>query len=348
MSLNVYEQLADAGIFGPDTSEQLLFENHLARYFERAFKSLLKQPTSLESLGIRTDTGPMSDSTQHLMSKHYDERLEFFESFLDRHYLAYTMAYYGSTHKLALESESTLEEAQYSKFDLITKRAKISGNERILNIGCGFGGLETFLLEKYPGLVISSITPSRVQANFMQNKIDDKSHPLSKGTIEILHGSFDEINLKNRSYDAVFTIGLFEHVTNISYVMSRIHDLLKPNGIAFHHFITSKVVIPKFTNSKLTLIGEYFPGGHIWPKNLLEINKYGLDLENSWFINGMNYWCTLKEWHTRYWSNIPHLYRNKLNINEINHWNKYFSLCKALFSPLKGEFYGNSQYLFRK
>jgi cyclopropane-fatty-acyl-phospholipid synthase len=72
-----------------------------------------------------------------------------------------------------------------------------------------------------------------------------------------------------------------------------------------------------------------------------------LDLAGHWFINGLNYWRTLDEWHRRFWKGIPALYGSVFDIDAIAHWNDYFSLCKAVFAPRDGEFYGNSQYLFR-
>ncbi len=73
-----------------------------------------------------------------------------------------------------------------------------------------------------------------------------------------------------------------------------------------------------------------------------------LDLEGNWFINGLNYWRTLDEWHRRYWNNIPSLYKSVFDTRAIAHWNEYFSLCKAVFAPMEGTVYGNSHYLFRK
>ena len=83
------------------------------------------------------------------MDRHYDARSEFFASFLDSHYRAYSMAYYGETAEAVRNSSATLEEAQKAKFSLIAKRAQIEGHERIINLGCGFGSFETFLLQEY-------------------------------------------------------------------------------------------------------------------------------------------------------------------------------------------------------
>ena len=130
--------------------------------------------------------------------------------------------------------------------------------------------------------------------------------------------------------------------------LEKISKLLVPGGSSFHHFITSKMVIPKFTNPESTRIGIYFPGGRVWPA--IELTRHENDLEfvQSWFINGLNYWRTLGDWQNRYWKELLLLGSSYSLEKDIKHWNEYFSLCKAVFAPLNGEVYGNSHYLFRK
>lgn len=343
--------LADKGIFGPGSAELEKHERHLARYFEREYQRLSDNPVSLESLGVATDQGPMSEETEALMDSHYDERPELFKSFLDRRYMAYTMAYYGEEPDAIRTSTVSLEEAQRAKFALIAKRARIKGDERILNIGCGFGPLETYLLEEFPALEIVGITPSKIQANHLRQRMQDPQDLLSNDHFKLFEGTFEKISaekLGGMKYGLVITVGLFEHVLNMHYVMDRIYKLLIPGGKSFHHFITSKIVIPQFLSPDKTKIGTYFPGGHAWPTDAIVHNAEKFDLNRQWFVNGLNYWRTLDEWHRRYWENIPHLHRSVFDTRAIAHWNEYFSLCKAVFAPMEGKVYGNSHYLFTK
>ena len=292
----------------------------------------------------------MSEDTKSLMENHYDENLGLFESFLDKRFFAYTMAYYGDTPESILDSKASLEEAQNAKFSLIIERAQIEGHERILNIGCGFAPLETYLLQEFPDIEIVGITPSKVQAAYIREKMQIPSDPLGSSRFKLIEGAFDQIptnTLGKSSYDTVITVGLFEHVVNMHYVLERIAKLLASGGKTFHHFITSKVTVPQFLDPNKTRIGMYFPGGHAWPSDEITRFTEHLDLVSNWFINGLNYWRTLDEWHRRYWANIPSLYGSVFDTNAIAHWNSYFSLCKAVFAPMNGNFYGNSHYLFK-
>jgi len=289
--------------------------------------------------------------TEALMEYHYDERLEFFTSFLDKAYHAYSMAYYGETPEEILSSTATLEDAQHAKFSLIAKRSKITGNERILNIGCGFGSLETYLLTEYPDLDITGITPSKVQAEYLRDRMKNRDDPLGKGGFSIIQGSFNQIQShthQNSKFNLVISIGTMEHAHNLNKVLDTVEMLLLPGGLSFHHFITSRIPIPNFIDPTRSRIGTYFPGGKIWPHDVFPLQERENTLEEKWFINGLNYWRTLEEWHQRYWAGLELLHGPILDTKAIAHWNEYFSLCKVLFVPMEGTFYGNSQYLFRK
>ncbi len=348
MKKSIFEQLADYGINGPSSDKLATYERHLTRFFEREYKRIENHHATPEDLGVFTDRGAMSLETNELMDHHYDEQLEFFNSFLDTRFKAYTMAYYGETPEEILASKYTLEGAQLAKFALIAERAGIEGHEYILNIGCGFAPLETFLLKRYPNIRIVGITPSNVQAAYINERKHNKDDPLCTNRFTLIKDSFENISFAEEEFDTIITIGLFEHVVNIKYVMNRIHGLLKPNGKAFHHFITSKHTVPNFLNPTKTKIGKYFPGGHVWPAEEMLKHISGFDLEGYWFINGLNYWRTLDEWHRRYWASLEHLHGSAFDIKAIAHWNEYFSLCKVVFAPLDGAFYGNSHYLLRK
>ena len=336
--------LAEAEIFSPDSDTMLLQEKSLARYLEKEYRSYLEKPITLDSTGISTDRGPIMDQTDDLMKTHYDESLELFLGFLDSRYRAYSMAYYGESG----EDDISLEEAQLQKFKLISQRARIKGNENILNIGCGFGSLETYLLEEYPGIHITGITPSKVQIDYLKKQMQDRSHPLSSG-FTLIEDVFDESIIKkigDEKYDLVISIGVFEQLLNMKAMLALIARILKPDGRTFHHFITSQVTTPYVRLDKKTVIGKYFPGGRIWPHDEFSRHTQHLDLEKTWFVSGKNYSRTLNEWHHRYWNSIPVLHQKGFNIDSIKYWNDYFLLCKAMFSPLDGSFYGNSHYLF--
>lgn len=344
------DHLRQSGIHPYGSEESLLYEKRITRFLSREYQRLIEKPSSLDNLGISTRSGPMWEETNELIEEHYDENLEFFETFLDTSYSAYSMALYGDTPEQVKNSSITLEQAQTAKFDTICQRMGINGNERILNIGCGFGSLEKYLFNKFPDLEIVSITPSSVQVKYLSDQMQNTESPLFQKQFSLIQNDFDALSnekIGKERYDIVCSIGLLEQVKNMQALFAKIADCLKPGGRTFHHYIVSQIVIPQFLNAKETLIGAYFPGGRIWPIAEMEQHTDYFTLENSWFINGMNYWKTLDEWHNRFWKNIEDLHQI-MPLERVRHWNDYFILCKACFSPFDGKLFGNGHYLFRK
>lgn len=237
------ELLAEEKIFSPDSSRYQKQEKSLVRFLEREYTRYLKNPITLESTGISTDKGPIMDQTEELMKTHYDKSIELFTGFLDTRYRAYTMAYYGE----AGDDRISLEQAQEQKFRLIAERAQIKGNEKILNIGCGFGSLESFFLQNYADIEITGITPSKVQITYLTEKMRDSTHPLSS-RFSLMEDVFDEMiidKLGLAKYDLIISIGVFEQLLNMRTMLELISKLLKPGGRTFHHFMTSRVVTPQ-------------------------------------------------------------------------------------------------------
>lgn len=289
--------------------------------------------------------------TEDLMQVHYDEHLAFFKAILDRSYMAYSMAYYGATPADVDASTRSLEDAQEAKLALICGRAGVQGHERILNIGCGFGSLETFLLREYPGVEITGITPSMVQTRYLRERMHDPDDFFGSGRFHLIEGSFDRLptsTFQAESYDLIFSVGVLEHFSNLRSTFERLASLLKPHGKAFHHLIVAQYVIPGFADMRQTRLRKYFPGGRIWPMDEIERQTEHFDLEASWYINGMNYYRTVDTWHKRFWEHMDQLYPATLNEESVHFWNAYFSFAKIMFAPENGTVVGNGHFLFEK
>ena len=345
-------QLAEKGVFSWGSEELDLYERHLTRYFTREYKGLDSTRLGEEVLKQTGESREMSEKTERLMKEHYDESLILFRSFLDHHYMAYTMAWYGEDPDSVRRSEMSLQNAQAQKFALAAERIGLQGQERILNIGCGFGALETWLFEHYSEIDLTCVTPSRVQANYIRQCITNPEHVMSGDRIKLLEETLDQLtweDVDSEPFDLIFAVGMFEHISDLKAAFRKIHDYLRPGGRCLIHLIVSNRAFPQHMNSEHTLIGRYFPGGRIWHYDALPLAAENMELVGQWFINGMNYWRTLDEWHRRYWENIAGLYPKVLDLAGVKYWNKYFVLCKTvLFAPLDGEIYGNAHYVFQR
>lgn len=347
MPVDIYEELRQKGIFPYGSEDLVKFEKQLTKYFSREYQRYKDNCDR----SVVIDQGPIALAPGELADEHYDEGLSFFQSFLDEATMSYTVAYFDEDPAEAFTSEKTLEQAQLDKFELIAQRMRLKGDEKLLNFGCGFGYFESYLLERYPELQISSLTHSKSQHDFILKRTSNSADALSSDRFQIFFGQIDNncITLLGRGgYDVVSSLGLMEQINNIDLFFEIIYQLLVDNGRMFHHLIVSRDLIPRFLDPKLTLIGKYFPGGRVLPYSTLNNDFKHFTLDEAWFLNGINYWKTLEKWHENFWNNISHLYPAKMDSDRIRYWNDYFVLCKAMFLPEDGLAYGNGQYLFYK
>ena len=350
---NVISHLAGHDIHCYGSGELLKFESVMTRYFEREFERWRGNPNPPEYYGVSSFQGNIASTNDcSSLIGHYNKSLDIFQAFLDREYMCYTMGYYGAVDRIPeANDEITLAQAQVAKFELVIERAGIADNQTVLELGCGFGGFAKYLLNKFPNLHITCINPCKVQVDYINKQMKNTVPSFNGRRFNLIEKYFDQLtasDLPTNSFDRVISIGVLEAVTNIDSLFKLVSRVLKPGGKTLHHFIVSADTIPRYLRAEDTLMKNYFPGGHIWPYSEPKRHTEHLEYLDSWFINGMNYWKTLDEWHRRFWRSISDLYPARLSLEEIAEWNKYFVLCKTMFNPHGGRSYGNGQFLFRK
>lgn len=347
MNRDIINELADKDIYQYGSDELIKFEKQLTKYFTREYD----RHKDSEKSAIELGKGPIALAPGELADDHYDEGIPFFRNFLDHETMSYTMAYYDNDPDIALSSKKSLDQAQTDKFELLATRINFQGSERLINFGCGFGYFESYLLENYPDLQISSLTHSKDQFEFVSHRMKDTNDPLSSDRFHLFFGEIDNNTsalIGKASYDVASSVGLMEQINNVELFYSIIDEVLDENGRMFHHLIVSRDLIPQLLDPDKTLIGDYFPGGKVLPYKALQKKFNHFELKDSWFMNGMNYWRTLDAWHENFWNNLDQIYPVMMDSDRIKYWNNYFVLCKAMFYPDNGLAYGNGQYLYVK
>lgn len=225
--------------------------------------------------------------------RHYDIGNELFESMLDKR-LTYSCGYW--------KNAQTLDEAQEGKLDLICKKIGLIPGIRILEIGCGWGSFAQFAAERYSA-VVTGITISKEQYTLAQERC--KGLP-----VEIRIQDYRDVQ---GSFDAVVSIGMFEHVgpKNYRMYMETADRCLNENGIVFLHTIGSNV-----SNSS----GDPWSDKYIFPNGILpSIAQISGAMENlfvmeDWHNFGPDYDKTLMAWHTNFekaWPQLKQLYDDR-------------------------------------
>jgi len=191
------------------------------------------------------------------ISHHYDVSNRFYEMVLGPS-MAYTCAVYP-------DAEASLEEAQSYKFDLVCQKLGLRPGMRLLDVGCGWGGMVRHAVKHY-GVTALGVTLSRNQASWGQEMLEREG---LTGSAEIRHSDYRDVT--ERGFDAVSSIGLTEHigVRNYPAYFTFLRERLRDEGRLLNHCIThphnrnNGLLKDPFTNRYTFPDGELAGVGHI-------------------------------------------------------------------------------------
>jgi cyclopropane-fatty-acyl-phospholipid synthase len=157
------------------------------------------------------------DQARLATNKHYELPPEVFAAFLDKR-LKYSSG-------LFLSQDATLEEAQTAKLRFVADRLGLSGGERLLDIGCGWGSLTLFMAVEL-GCRVTGVTPAAAQAAYIHQAA--KESGVSE-LVDIVVGGFSAAPVTGR-FDAVTMLGSIIHMPDRVEVLRKAHSLLRNGG----------------------------------------------------------------------------------------------------------------------
>jgi len=188
------------------------------------------------------------------ISYHYDVSNDFYGLWLD-HNRVYSCAYFEN-------GDEDLDCAQVKKLDLICRKLMLRPGERLLDIGCGWGGLILHAAEKY-GVTALGITLSDNQHEYVKAEIARRG---LADRVEVRLMDYRDVP-EDQPYDKIASVGMFEHVgrKNLPTYFGKIFRLLRPGGLVMNHGITSVAVRAHGLGSGISdFIDDYvFPGGEL-------------------------------------------------------------------------------------
>ena len=254
------------------------------------------------------------------IAKHYDLGNEFFSLWLDKT-LTYSSAIFG-------DKKNDLENAQINKYEKLLELVKPKTGDKILEIGCGWGGFGEFIGKNYD-VNLDCITISKKQYEFAKNRIF-KNGLNEKVNIQML--DYRDVNKK---YNSVASIEMIEAVGK-SYLpgyFKKIKDSLKQGGIAAIQAITIDDKIYDRYKLKTDFIQKYiFPGGFLPSKKeilkLSDQNGLYFDKCNSY---GLDYSNTLRIWRNDFQKKWNIISKQGFDETFRRMWNFYLSYCEAGF-----------------
>jgi cyclopropane-fatty-acyl-phospholipid synthase len=159
---------------------------------------------------------------------HYDVSNEFYRLWLDRN-MTYSCGYFRS-------DDDTLDVAQEQKFEHICRKLMLAPGERLLDIGCGWGGL-ILHAARHHGVRALGITLSRNQFELVRERIA-REGLADRCAVELL--DYRDVP-ENEKFDKIASVGMFEHVglANLPVYFRKIERLLADDGLVMNHGITT-------------------------------------------------------------------------------------------------------------
>ena len=254
------------------------------------------------------------------ISKHYDLGNEFFSLWLDDT-LTYSSAIFEN-------DKLDLEKAQINKYKKLTSLIKPKIGDKVLEIGCGWGGFAEFIGKNYD-VKLDCITISKKQFDYAKNRI------YKIGLNEKINIKMQDYRDVKNKYNSIASIEMIEAVGQdyLKNYFQSIKKYLKNDGKAAIQAITIDDKLFNRYKKKEDFIQKYiFPGGFLPSKNSLVeyAKKTGLEFTqcNSY---GVHYSNTLKIWREKFFKSWEHISKQGFDNTFKRMWNFYLSYCEAGF-----------------
>lgn len=254
-------------------------------------------------------------SSRRNVAHHYDLSSALFDLFLDRD-RQYSCGYFHTP-------DDTLERAQSRKKAHIAGKLLIEPGMRVLDIGCGWGGLALTLARDH-GAQVVGVTLSQEQHKIATQRA------LREGLSDRVDFRLTDYRDVTETFDRIVSVGMFEHVglPHFQPYFATIRDRLTPDGVALIHTI-GRSAPPEATNPWMA---KYiFPGGYI--PSMSEVTA-AIEAEGLWLDDieclRLHYAYTLRHWYDRFNANADKV-RQIYDDRFIRMWRFYIAACEQTF-----------------
>lgn len=314
-------------------------------------KKLLKQrlleiPTNPEQRASQKSnfleelqSSPIALSTELANEQHYEVPPAFFQQIMGT-FLKYSCGWFE-------ENTYSLDEAEANMLELYIKRLDIQNNQKVLDLGCGWGSFTLYAAAKFPHSTFVAVSNSNDQIDYINNTAKARSLE----NVKAIKQNMNELSLEG-SFDRVISIEMFEHMRNYGALLKNLRRHLEDDGKMFVHIFTHRdYPYPYEVRGPSDWMSKYFFTSGLMPSH--DIFSYfaeDLEVEQSWEVNGSHYAKTCNLW-------LQNHYKNKKTILDIftGHypntrqwyvrWQLFFLACEELFAYNEGKEWFVSHYL---
>lgn len=265
---------------------------------------------------------------------HYDIGNAFYQLWLDPSWTYSSAVFYG-------DYQISLQEAQYRKYQRIIDVLGLKGGDRVLEIGCGWGGFAEHASAL--GIHVHGVTISPSQLEIAQQRIKQTKR---EHLVQLELCDYRDLT---GSYDAIVSIEMFEAVGEEYWPVyfETVNQRLKAGGKALIQTITIDDARFERYRSGTDFIQQYiFPGGMLpSPPRFVQLaQKHGLMTRDEYAF-GKDYAETLRRWNHDFENNIDGVQSMGFGTAFQRIWQLYFSYCEAGFDEGRTDVY---QFLLQK
>lgn len=246
---------------------------------------------------------------------HYDIGNDVFRAMLDKS-MSYSCGYWRYAEDL--------EQAQHDKLDMICRKLELRRGERLLDIGCGWGGLARHAA-RYFGVEVTGITVSKEQQWYAHHRCSSLPVQIELMDYRDLHGE----------YDKIVSVGMFEHVGQKNYLeyFNTVSRLMKDDGL----FLLHTIGVDTTSHALDPWIDRYiFPNGKLPSAREVSSAVEGRFLIEDWHNFGQDYDRTLMAWWENFDNAWPQL-EAKYGLRFYRMWKYYLMSCAGFFRSRQGQ-----------
>ncbi len=307
------------------------------------------QAERLAAFVAQLDASPIAVDTQAVNAQHYELPAEFF-----RLHLGPRLKYSCCLYATGRENLAGAEEAMLANY---ADRAKLGDDQRILDLGCGWGSFALWAAARYPRSTVVALSNSASQRAFIEAAAAERRLAnLVVRTGDIADFEFSPEDL-GRGFDRIVSIEMLEHMKNYRKLFARLSGWLKDDGRLFVHVFANRYVPYHFGDRDPDdwMSKYFFTGGTMPSFDLFKTFDDDLVVEKRWWVSGRHYERTADEWLRRLNANeeaVLDLFETTYGHADAKLWYGrwrmfYMAVCE-LFGFDDGRTWGVGHYRFAR
>ncbi len=257
---------------------------------------------------------------QERTNQHYDQTPRLFQLFLDES-LKYSAGRF-------LTGDESLHQAQLQKMDFVAEQLGARRGTTVLDVGCGWGSLTLHLAARH-GCSVWGVTPSPSQAEYIR----EKARQLGVAdAVKILVGTFDQVDLGERKFDAVSMLGSVTHMVDKSAAVAKATKALRTGGRYYlsESCFRNRRVYDEFDSRPGTnfIRDDIFGWGELVPMStfVVAFEDAGLSLAGLTDLTA-DYGRTIEHWRANAEKNRADI--EALQVGKTDQLLRYFDICNA-------------------